>query len=244
MKFTITKRQEKILNGVVREYINSAEPVSSQFLDEKYNFDVSPATLRNEMQTLCDLDFLFQPHTSAGRIPTDKGYRFFVNEIFERGFSDFDNQKKLDIKKECKKKIDNSFRLTQEVTKILASNSSNLALGHLLDEDFFWKDGWDDLFEEPEFKEADFISRFAKLINSFEKNIEEINSSFSNDIQVFIGKETPFFRNEDFSIVVSRFNYPNLKNKKGMFAIVGPKRMNYNKNISIINMLDQIFKEF
>ena len=93
----ITKRQEKILNSVIKEYIRFALPVSSQSLEEKYNFDVSPATLRNEMQVLSDLDYLLQPHTSAGRIPTDKGYRFFVNQIFEKGLPEFDEKKRIDI---------------------------------------------------------------------------------------------------------------------------------------------------
>ena len=238
----ITNRQEKILNSIIKEYIHSAMPVSSQFLNEKYNFNVSPATLRNEMQALSDSGFLHQPYTSAGRIPTDQGYRFFVNQIFEKGLPEFDEKKKTDIKNECRKKMDNSFRFIQKATKILADNSSNLALSHILNEDFLWKEGWDDVFEEPEFKENDFVLRFTKLINTFEKNIEEITSDFSDELGVFIGKETPFLRNEDFSIVVSGFDCPDLKNR-GLFAIVGPKRMNYNKNISIIKLINQIFKE-
>ena len=80
---TMTKRQGKLLDKIVREYINSALPVSSQLLDERYNFGISPATLRIEMQKLTDRGFLYQPHTSAGRVPTDKGFRFFVDELFE-----------------------------------------------------------------------------------------------------------------------------------------------------------------
>lgn len=238
----ITNRQEKILNSIIKEYIHSASPVSSQFLDEKYNFNVSPATLRNEMQSLSDLGFLHQPHTSAGRVPTDRGYRFFVNQIFKKGLPEFDEKKKTDIKNECRRKMDNSFRFVQKATKILADNSSNLALSHILNEDFLWKEGWDDVFEEPEFRESDFVLRFAKLINAFEKNIGEITSDFSEELGVFIGRETPFLKNEDFSIVVSGFDFPDSKNR-GLFAIVGPKRMNYNKNISIIKLINQIFKE-
>ena len=239
----LTKRQEKILNGIIKEYIHLAVPVSSQVLDEKYNFKLSTATLRNEMQALSDLGYLLQPHTSAGRIPTDKGYRFFVNQIFKKGLPEFDEKKKINIQKECKKKKDNSLRFVQKATKILADNSSNLAISHILNEDFFWKEGWDDVFAEPEFKETDFVLRFTKIIDSFEKNIEGITSNFSDDLGVFIGRETPFLKNDDFSIVVSGFQCPDSKNK-GIFAIVGPKRMNYNKNISIIKLINQIFKEF
>ncbi len=79
---TITERQEKILNKVLQEYIKSAQPVSSQLLEKKYDFGISPATIRIEMQKLTDKGFLYQPHTSAGRVPTDKGYRLFVDKLF------------------------------------------------------------------------------------------------------------------------------------------------------------------
>ena len=80
----LTERQEKILDIIVREYVNSAQPVSSKLLEKKYDFDISPATIRIEMQKLTDKGFLSQPHTSAGRVPTDNGYRFFVNNLMEQ----------------------------------------------------------------------------------------------------------------------------------------------------------------
>ena len=79
----ITKRQENILEVLVRDYINSAQPISSEFLEKKHKFGLSPATLRIEMQKLTDGGYLIQPHTSAGRVPTDRGYRFFVDKIME-----------------------------------------------------------------------------------------------------------------------------------------------------------------
>ena len=78
----ITQRQEKILNSLVKEYIDRAEPISSELLKKKCNLDVSPATIRNELQELTERGYITQPHTSAGRIPTEKGYRYFI-EITE-----------------------------------------------------------------------------------------------------------------------------------------------------------------
>ncbi|MBA4320031.1 MAG: heat-inducible transcriptional repressor HrcA, partial [Flavobacterium sp.] len=85
----LTERQTEILNRLIQEYIYSAKPVSSQLLEKKHNFGICPAMLRIEMQKLTEQEFLFQPHTSAGRTPTDKGYRFFVDKLFETGFSEF-----------------------------------------------------------------------------------------------------------------------------------------------------------
>src|SRR4030043_2035671 len=85
----ITKRQKSILDRIIKEYINTAEPVSSQLLEKNYSFDICPATIRIEMQKLTDGGYLLQPHTSAGRVPTDKAYRSFVDNFFEEEFSRF-----------------------------------------------------------------------------------------------------------------------------------------------------------
>jgi heat-inducible transcriptional repressor len=80
----LTERQKLILGLVVQEYVLSATPVGSKVLVEKYNLDVSSATVRNEMMALTEADLLRQPHTSAGRIPTEEGYRLFVGELMQR----------------------------------------------------------------------------------------------------------------------------------------------------------------
>lgn len=78
---SLTDRQESILALIVREYTESAQPVGSNRLVDRYKLDVSSATVRNEMAALTDRGFLRQPHTSAGRVPTESGYRYFVRQI-------------------------------------------------------------------------------------------------------------------------------------------------------------------
>lgn len=80
---SLSDRQKIILTLLIREYVSSAQPVGSQLLVEKYNLDMSSATVRNELGELTDLGYLKQPHTSAGRIPTENGYRFFVSRLLE-----------------------------------------------------------------------------------------------------------------------------------------------------------------
>lgn len=80
----LTPRQEKILLCLIQEFIDSAEPVASQILWEKYNLDFSPATIRNEMARLEEIGYLEQPHTSAGRIPTVKSYRLYVDRLMSQ----------------------------------------------------------------------------------------------------------------------------------------------------------------
>ncbi|RAK10332.1 heat-inducible transcription repressor HrcA [Halanaerobium saccharolyticum] len=80
----LDSRKKRILQAIIQEHIISASPIGSRTLAKKYNLDVSPATIRNEMADLEDLGYLEQPHTSAGRIPSDKGYRYYVDQLISR----------------------------------------------------------------------------------------------------------------------------------------------------------------
>jgi len=232
----VTERQKEILNRIVADFIDLAQPISSEFLEEKHHFGICPATIRIEMQKLTDGGYLIQPHTSAGRVPTDKGYRFFVNNLFEKGIPEEKDFLKLEDLIE--REIGDRVRFLQSLTKNLASFSSNLALGYLFDEDLFWKEGWEDVLGEPEFKETKVITDFADVIRHFEKEIEDIK--INSGIKVYIGKENPFSKVKDFSIIISKCHFPN--DEKGVLAIAGPKRMAYDKNINSLNYLTKLLE--
>ena len=81
----LNERRRRVLAALVEEYIVSATPVGSKTLVERYELGCSPATVRNELSILEETGFLVQPHVSAGRMPTDTGYRSFVDDLIERG---------------------------------------------------------------------------------------------------------------------------------------------------------------
>ena len=235
---TITERQGEILNRIVEDYIGLAQPISSEFLEKKHKFSVSPATIRIEMQRLTDGGFIFQPHTSAGRVPTDKGYRFFVDNLLKSEISEFEDVFEIeDIFQKAGKDI---FKLASRLTKFLAEQSSNFTILNLLERDFFWKEGWEEILREPEFEEKDLISHFTKLLESFEENIE--NLKINSGIKIYIGKENPFSKTKDFSIISSRCHLPD--EEEGIISLLGPKRMAYDRNISLINSFKKILEKF
>jgi len=238
----ISERQSLILNKIVQDYINSARPVSSQLLEKRHKFRISPATIRIEMQKLTDHGFLYQPHTSAGRIPTDKGFRFFVNHLFEKESLEFPEQKFLKEIQKIERQIEDSLKFSREVTKILASLSSNLALSYLFDEKIFWKEGWQEIFAEPEFEDTKCVRNFLEMIENLEKHIEDFVFEESFLPRVYIGKELPILKSKDFSLIISQGQFP--KKKKATWAILGPKRMTYQKNISLINSVLKILAEY
>ena len=84
MEDNLTDRKKKILKAIIKTYMETGEPVGSRTISKYTDLNVSSATIRNEMSDLTDLGYIVQPHTSAGRIPSDKGYRLYVDEAGPR----------------------------------------------------------------------------------------------------------------------------------------------------------------
>jgi len=233
-----TKRKKRILRLIIREYIKKAEAVSSGFLKKNYNLGISAPTIRIEMRELAEAGYLLQPYTSGGRIPTDKGYRFFVDDLLERNLSDFIDEKFL--KKFEEKELKDPFKFIQWVTKILAITSSNFVISYLLEKDFFWKEGYREVFKEPEFRNSDFCFNFIKMIGDFEKEIRNFREEEFLTTEIFIGQENLLLGAQDFSTMISQYHFP--KNQHGFISILGPKRMAYGKNIKLINSALKLLK--
>lgn len=121
----LTDRQRKILHLLIEEYIERAEPISSGLLKKRHRLDLSPATIRNELQELTERGYVAQPHTSAGRIPTDKGYEYFVQITFtkEESLPEF-IAKEIEVARE---KINRELELAQALTKSLEEISRSLS---------------------------------------------------------------------------------------------------------------------
>lgn len=236
----ITERQENILDRIVQEYIHSVQPVSSQLLERKFDFVISPATLRIEMQKLTDKGYLLQPHTSAGRVPTDKGYRFFVDNLLKEKFPDSKAELFFEEIDQIEKEIKNSFQFARALTKRVAELTSNLAMSYLPDEEVVLKEGWGEIFKEPEFEDPNCLLRFTKMVEEWEKNIGEIFRD-SSDFQIYIGRENPLSKAKDFTLILSKCHFPK---EEGILTIIGPKRMAYPKNISLIKSLTKFVNEF
>ena len=121
----ITDRQEKLLDFLIREYISTAEPVSSKALKKVCDLDICGATIRNDLQALTEEGYIEQPHTSAGRIPTKKAYKYFADRIFseqEQNFEDFIFQEVAN----ARKKIEQEMRLAEDLMKSLLEVSTTL----------------------------------------------------------------------------------------------------------------------
>lgn len=123
MQVELDERKVKILQAIVRNYLETGEPVGSRTISKYTDLNLSSATIRNEMADLEELGYIVQPHTSAGRIPSDKGYRLYVDNMLAEKEKEVEEMKELLLEKE--EKMDS---LLKRVAKVLATNTNYTSL--------------------------------------------------------------------------------------------------------------------
>lgn len=229
----INERQKEILKMVIDSYVDLAEPISSEHLKRKYKFSFSSATIRAEMQKLTDMGYLYQLYTSAGRVPTDKGYRFFVNSLKEERILNQTTEREV---REIRREIESHLSFL----RLFSSLSSGLVLSYKEGVNKFNKEGLRVTFNDPEFSDVQRIKDFLLMIESIEESIEDFNLD-NESAQIYIGEEAPIAGSGDFSIIMSKCIFTD--NEDGLIAIVGPKRMPYHRNICLIEWVVKILKE-
>ena len=119
MDIELTDRQHIILKAIIQNYLETGEPVGSRTLSKSTDLNLSSATIRNEMADLEDMGYIFQPHTSAGRIPSDKGYRLYVDMLMA------DKEQELsDLKNVVLEKSDKVDKVLKQAARVLANNTN------------------------------------------------------------------------------------------------------------------------
>ncbi len=231
-------RQAKILAAIVKEYSENSEPVASKDLVDKGYFDVSGPTIRNEMQVLEKLGYIHQPHTSAGRVPTDKGYRFFVNELMERVKLSAKEQERL--KMEIHKLQSVNMEITRRLAKLTAEISGGASFALFPEESSAV--GISNLLDDPKLTQED-ARAVAEFFDQIDERAPELLKEYSGDQvpKAVIGsevKEVSLSKGSDYSMIVSGLKLPS--GKKGVLGLIGPKSMKYEKNLSLMEYISKL----
>lgn len=221
----ISSRQEYILITLIKEYIKTAQPISSGFLVEKYKLDISPATARNEMAELEDRGYIYQPHTSAGRVPTSKAYDYYVKNYVI-------NQ---EVKKSSFGSLNEVFSQSEEgfkkTAKSMAEISKNAVFWAFHKNDLYYT-GISNLFLQPEFRSSEIVFDVSIIIDRMEEIIAEIFDDLSFGENIFIGENNPF--GSFLSTTLLKYNN---KKQSSIVGILGPLRSDYEKNLGLIRFL-------
>ncbi|MSR76206.1 MAG: hypothetical protein EXS68_01275 [Candidatus Ryanbacteria bacterium] len=211
----LKEREKNILELLVRDYIRTAEPVSSKRVARHLRGTLSPASVRNVFSVLTDEGFITQPHTSGGRVPSVRGYRFFVDEVLGDEVESTAAQhitQVLGNMRALQEKMAHNFR-------VLSAFGEGIPVG------------FDEVFREPEFAERDVVTEMSTFLDRFERQRDAYRQSLEDDpFRVYIGEENPVERMRSISVVVGR------KGRDDIFFVAGPTRMNYEGIIGTVRI--------
>jgi len=239
------ERSEAILLDVVEEYIRMAEPVSSRQLLKNHEYGLSSATIRNLMAKLDAAGFLYQPHTSAGRIPTQKAYRFFVDKV-ELGLREDprkkQGQEKDSISLKFKKELRDATRKSPDTVAHMLSHhiaqlTNTMAFAGLVSLNHFYKEGLGYLLNEPEFMDMENVRSLIEYTDFLETRLDKLCQTVQNDTHVYIGEFEQ--QTAPFSLLVFTSNFA--QQERGAFGIIGPMRMRYGQNLELLNSVRELF---
>jgi heat-inducible transcriptional repressor len=233
----MTERQMQILAAIIEQYAEVASPVGSVTLAKL--FSVSSATIRSEMAKLEELDFIMQPHTSAGRVPTDKGYRFYVNalnEIQTNEIPQLDRGARA-IEARVNTHGDRADRAIRSAVDSLVELTQNLGIATIGDE--LYMNGIGNLFSQPEFMEGSHVQAVARLLDNLEPWLRE--AAPNEPLNVYIGSENPIGKTSGASLIISRFRSPYSDNS--YIGVLGPTRQSYGKVMRLVRHAGAMLEE-
>jgi heat-inducible transcriptional repressor len=235
----LTARQTQILKALIDEYISTAQAVGSEPLDKKYNLGVSPATIRNEMVALTRAGYLKQLHTSAGRVPTPRAMKFYIDQLME--------EKQMSLADEVKAKEDvwdsrsNLDALLEEATHALAEQTRSLAVA-ATDEGKVWHAGHANIFANPEFFDLHACADLFSFLDEAER-IQDLffRRAFSGSpIDVLFGEELGCPELIPVGVVATHFK---VGERNGALAVIGPVRLSYPTVIPILRYFKKLIEE-
>lgn len=222
------KRQETLLKLVVENYIETAEPVGSRFLLSESSLDCGEATVRNELRALEEEGYLTHPHTSAGRIPTEKGYQYYLSQIswdkINVAKKDFDFLQKFVHSLTGEEKIKSAAKSLAEL--------ANAAVLVAFDLDRVYYTGLSNLFNQPEFKELNLVVNVSSVFDRCEECLENFSDQVDDEVHFYLGDSHPF--GNFLSVAACRLG------KNSFLALLGPVRMDYKRNFALMNKIKEL----
>ena len=240
----IQARKDEILRIAIEGYISSVTPVSSAWIAQKSSLDLSSATIRNILAELEEEGYLTHPHTSAGRIPTQEGYRYYVDHFLHE--IQLLEEEKRRIKAEYNREALKLELLLETTSKVLAETTQYTSIVSV--------DGWENKFYcsgtsfivgyrdyQDLRKDIDRIKNILAALDEKERLLEVINRKLANKIDILIGNEIECSAIDGCSLVLSR--YGSLQGTSGRIAILGPTRMDYNRAGSTIEYFSGLMEE-
>ena len=231
-------RRKSVLHSAINRYIKSALPVASDDIAEE--FELSSATIRNIFSELDQSGYLKHPYTSGGRVPTDLGYRYYVDFLIQQ--IDLLDDEKQRILNDCNKKISRLDEALENTSEVISEITHYAGIVSFLEwQDKMFYKGIGRILDQPEFRDVDKIRLLVKLVEDKKRLLDIINRDFSGTVKVYIGSELGFPEMENCSLIVASYNMRN--QPSGRLAVLGPMRMEYKHIISTLEYVSEVLSE-
>jgi transcriptional regulator of heat shock response len=229
-------RRREVLEAVIDAYVKNASPVSSEMLVRDFNMDLSPATVRNCLAELEEMGYLTHPHTSAGRMPTQAGYRYYVDNLMKE--IKLLEKEKTRIETDYRRHIGELEAILDETSRIISEVTHYAGIVSFSDwrSRIFYK-GTGFMLEQPEFKDLAKIRHLLKVLEEKERLLEILNCDLKEKIAIYIGSEIACSDMDGCSLIIS--SYKMKDRPSGRLAVLGPTRMQYGKVVSTLEYLSE-----
>ncbi len=235
----LTQRQVQILKSLIEEYIETAESVGSETLEKKHNLSASPATIRNEMVQLTKLGYLRKMHTSAGRMPTAIGMKFYVKQLMKE--RELSVAEEVSVKEKLWDHRDQTGQFLKELTRSLAEKTKALAIA-TTNEGEMYCSGYANILDMPEFFDIDVTKCLLSTMDEFEY--------FKDLIAHVVGDEDVHILLEDdlgprlkgaYGFVYTNYETP--MHQGGQVGVLGPTRLNYTSIVPTVRYFGELIEE-
>ncbi len=234
----LTQRQIEILRSIIEEYIETADPVGSETIEKKHNLSASPATIRNEMVRLSEYGYLKKPHSSAGRVPTAQGMKFYVRELMKE--KELSTVEEVALKEKVWDYRERMQRFLKETTRSLAEKTNTLAIA-TTNEGEIYCSGYANILEMPEFYDIDVTKTLLEALDEYD-NFETIFATVHDDeeVHILIEDELGTRLRGPYGFIFTEYTTP--LNVKGRIGVLGPARLRYTTIIPTVRYFSDLIE--
>ena len=228
-------RHAQLLSGLIERHVATGKPVGSRELTRCLGLTISPATVRSALQELDSADYLEQPHTSAGRTPTDKGYRFYVDNVVADPLLTTEQRR---IQRAFDRLYHEHQHRCRTAAKLLAQLAHTVAISTAMRSSDMQEAGMSELLEHLDQDELDTAREVSMIVETINRDTHRLTQlAFDNSV-VFIGRENPLLSAEYTSLLVRQVARPS--GSPVLLVITGPKRMSYQRNLALLDYVAEL----
>ncbi len=237
----LDKRQKEVLGIIIATHIHSAAPIGSGLVSDI--LDLSSATIRNVMGELEDMGYICKPHTSAGRVPTTDGYRYYVDYLLK--LNRVSERQRRFVEQEYNEAMYSIEAVLGKISHLLSVMTRQAGLACVSNLKFYLE-GTSNMLDMPEFKNPQRIKKLLRLFDEKDELIKLLDEDLATDgVKIHISEEDRFETLKDLSLITANYRVMDkaADSKKGSLGIIGPVRMNYSALIPLIDFLAKTIEE-